>query len=211
MTDGWGEGMTKGEQTRRKILAAAAPIFNKRGYAGCSITELMEATGLQKGGIYRHFTSKEELAAEAFEYTWKAARDHRMNKVDAAAPGLVRLKQYIASFTEAPSVVTGGCPISNTAVDSDDGNTLLRDRVRKALRSWYGRLQDMVSDAIKAGEARPDVDPKAVATVVIAALEGGLMISRLERGGDALRLIQAHLDHYIDHEVAIQPGGTAEK
>jgi len=56
--------MTKGEQTRRKIVEAAAPIFNKRGYEGSSLSDLMESTGLKKGGIYRHFSSKEELAAE---------------------------------------------------------------------------------------------------------------------------------------------------
>ena len=53
--------MTKGEQTRRKIVAAAAPIFNQHGYEGSSLADLMEATGLKKGGIYRHFSSKEEL------------------------------------------------------------------------------------------------------------------------------------------------------
>ena len=62
--------MTKGEQTRRRIVEAAAPVFNKRGYEGASLSELMAATGLKKGGIYRHFASKEELAAEAFDYTW---------------------------------------------------------------------------------------------------------------------------------------------
>jgi TetR/AcrR family transcriptional repressor of nem operon len=68
-----GKVMTKGQQTRRKIAEAAAPIFNRRGYEGSSLSELMEATGLKKGGIYRHFSSKEELAAEAFDYTWEAA------------------------------------------------------------------------------------------------------------------------------------------
>src|SRR5579862_197704 len=70
--------LTKGEQTRKKIVAAAAPIFNKRGYEGSSLNDLMEATGLKKGGIYRHFSSKEELAAEALDYTWEAALQTRM-------------------------------------------------------------------------------------------------------------------------------------
>jgi TetR/AcrR family transcriptional repressor of nem operon len=65
--------MTKGEQTRRRIVEAAAPIFNKRGYEAASLSELMAATGLKKGGIYRHFSSKEEPAAEVFDYTWEAA------------------------------------------------------------------------------------------------------------------------------------------
>jgi AcrR family transcriptional regulator len=61
--------MTKGEQTRQRIVAEAAPVFNQRGYEGSSLADLMKATGLKKGGIYRHFSSKEELAAEAFDYT----------------------------------------------------------------------------------------------------------------------------------------------
>src|SRR5271168_901917 len=73
-----GERMTKGEQTRRKIVAAAAPIFNQHGYEGSSLADLMAATGLKKGGIYRHFSSKEKLAAEAFDYTWKEAWKARM-------------------------------------------------------------------------------------------------------------------------------------
>src|SRR5579862_7410816 len=128
--------MTKGEQTRRKIVEAAAPIFNKRGYQGSSLSDLMEATGLKKGGIYRHFSSKEELAAEAFDYTWEAALQTRMLHVDEKSTGVERLKQSIASFIDHRSPVAGGCPILNTAVDSDDGNSVLRTRVSKALRSW---------------------------------------------------------------------------
>src|SRR5260370_40421637 len=95
-----GERMTKGEQTRRKIVAAAAPIFNQHGYAGSSLADLMAATGLKKGGIYRHFSSKEELAAVAFDYTWEASWNARMLHVDKRATGIEQLKQLIANFIE---------------------------------------------------------------------------------------------------------------
>src|SRR5580693_1153775 len=91
-----GERMTKGEQTRRRIVAAAAPIFNQHGYEGSSLNDLMEATGLKKGGIYRHFANKEELAVEAFDYTWEAAWKTRMLQVDEKANGIEKLKQLIA-------------------------------------------------------------------------------------------------------------------
>ena len=136
-----GNFMTKGEQTRKKIVQAAAPIFNQRGYEGSSLNDLMEATGLQKGGIYRHFASKEELAAEAFDYTWEAAWNVRLLHVDEKANGIDKLKQLIANFVEHRSPIPGGCPILNTAIDADDGNPVLRARVAKALRSWVGRVQ----------------------------------------------------------------------
>src|SRR5580704_4083396 len=54
-------GVGKGEQTRQEIIRKAAPIFNQKGYSGTALSDLMRATGLGKGGIYRHFESKQEL------------------------------------------------------------------------------------------------------------------------------------------------------
>jgi len=194
--------MTKGEQTRKKIVAAAAPIFNQRGYEGSSLNDLMEATGLKKGGIYRHFSSKEELATEAFDYTWEAAWNARLLHVNEKATGIEKLKQLIANFMNYRSPVAGGCPVLNTAIDADDGNPVLRARVAKALRSWLSRLQIIVEKARERAETRPGVDPKVVATLIVASLEGALMMSRLQRNDEALRRVQSHLNRYLENEVA---------
>jgi TetR/AcrR family transcriptional repressor of nem operon len=201
-----GERMTKGELTRRKIVAAAAPIFNQHGYEGSSLAALMAATGLKKGGIYRHFSSKEELAAEVFDYTWEAAWSARMAHVREEATGIERLKLLIASFIDYKSPVAGGCPILNTAVDADDGNSVLRARCSKALRAWISKLHSIVKEAADRGEIRPDADPKQVATLIVASLEGATMIGRLERNDCALRHVQQHLNHYLDAEVAASLG-----
>jgi TetR/AcrR family transcriptional repressor of nem operon len=200
--------MTKGETTRKKILEQAAPIFNRNGYEGSSLSALMKATGLKKGGIYRHFSSKEELAAEAFDYTWQEAWRARILPMDEQTMGVERLKQLISNFIEHKSPVPGGCPILNTAVDADDGNSVLRTRVRKALRSWLALLRVIVRQAAKRGELQTGIDAKAVAILIVASLEGGLMMSRLEGNDDALRKVQRHLNHYLDTEVAA-PQSTA--
>ncbi|HEY3739371.1 MAG TPA: TetR/AcrR family transcriptional regulator [Bryobacteraceae bacterium] len=190
--------MTKGEQTRQKIVEAAAPIFNRRGYEGSSINDLMAATGLKKGGIYRHFSSKEELAAEAFDYTWEQAWNARMVQVDETAPGLEQLRQLISAFVDRRGCVAGGCPVLNTAVDADDGNSVLRAKVAKALKTWRAKISSMVKLAADHGEIKAGTDPKAVATLIIATLEGALMISRVERCDDALKRVEAHLNQYLD-------------
>jgi len=203
--------LTKGSLTRQKIVAAAAPIFNQRGYEGSSLSALMAATGLKKGGIYRHFSGKEELAAEAFDYTWAAARDARLKGLDGQGSSVERLKRFIANFANYRSAVPGGCPVMNTAVDADDGNPLLRARAQKALKFWLSRLRTIVRQGIESGEIRPDVDAKAVATLIVATLEGALMMSRLAQsrsGGtgrkmDALRGAQRHLNQYLDRDVAV--------
>ncbi|HEX2917644.1 MAG TPA: TetR/AcrR family transcriptional regulator, partial [Edaphobacter sp.] len=153
--------MRKGEETRQKIIAAAAPLFNKQGYAGCVIKDIMEATGLEKGGIYRHFESKEEIAAEAFDYAWSVASAVRQQGLENIQDQVDRLKQHIARFVMRSSI-PGGCPLLNTGVDSDNGNPILRERVRNALKGWQKMLRSILVEGMDAGTVRRDVDPEKV-------------------------------------------------
>ena len=192
--------MSKGDETRQRILAEAAAIFNQRGYEGCSIQAIMEATSLEKGGIYRHFESKEELAAEAFDYAWNIAATKRRQNLDAIPNEADRVKQHIANFGHRTGL-PGGCPLLNTGVDSDNGNPVLRDRVRKALRDWQAMLRTVLEEGMKAGTIRADVDACAAANRIIAGLEGAMLISRIERNDAALRQGLMQLEAYVDLEL----------
>jgi TetR/AcrR family transcriptional repressor of nem operon len=202
--------MTKGQQTRDRIIAQAAPLFNQRGYEGCSIQDIMAATGLEKGGIYRHFDSKEELAAEAFDHAWHLAIATRFQKLDAIPNQVDRLKQHIANFAIRSSL-PGGCPLLNTAVDSDNGNPVLRERVRKALRTWQTGLRKILKEGIAAGTIRPTVDTDKVSNLIIAVLEGALLIRRIEKNDEPLNQALEHLDTYLETEVRKPSHHTPKK
>ena len=189
--------MRKGEATRQRIIAEAAPIFNQRGFDGCSMQDLMTATGLEKGGLYRHFANKEELAAEAFRYALAQNVKVRTEHLDEIPNALAKLKQAVHLFVELPSAIPGGCPLMNTAIDADDGNPMLRDLARKGIQDWRARLVHIVETGIKAGEIRRSTDPRRTANTIIATLEGALMISRLENNRNALRDAQTTLDTLI--------------
>jgi TetR/AcrR family transcriptional regulator, transcriptional repressor for nem operon len=193
--------MSKGKQTRQRILAEAAKLFNQHGFEGGSMSELMEATGLEKGGIYRHFSSKEEVAAEAFDYAWQAALKARMLDLDRIPDRVDRLKRFVANFVERRPALPGGCPLLNTAVDADDGNPVLRERVQTALHGWRERLSAIVSEGIDRKEIRRGIDANKLATLIISSLEGATMIGRLERNSEALLAVQSHLNAYLDKEV----------
>jgi TetR/AcrR family transcriptional repressor of nem operon len=193
--------MNKGSQTRQRIIESAAAVFNQHGFEGASMSELMKATGLEKGGIYRHFSSKEELAAEAFQYAWKTATDARTHDLDEVSNSVDKLKKFIANFIERRPAVPGGCPALNTAVESDDGNVLLRSLALKAFRDWGDRLEAIVDSGIRKREIRRGVHSKALATLIISSLEGALMISRLERRPDALHSVRSYLETYLDTTV----------
>src|SRR5258707_13001277 len=100
----------------------------------------MEATGLKKGGIYRHFSSKEELAAEAFDYTWEAAWNARLVDVDEKANGIEKLKQLISNFVKHGSPVAGGFAEIYKPIGAVYGKTALRSPVVEDLPAWESRL-----------------------------------------------------------------------
>src|SRR5262249_50674549 len=161
--------------------------------------------GLEKGGIYRHFTNKQELAAEAFDYAWSGALDARLQGLDTIANSVDGLKLLVANFVERPGVVPGGCPLLNTAIDTDDGNPVLRERARKALREWRDYIVSTIRGGVQAKEIIASVDPRKVATLIVACLEGGFMVRRLERNEEAMRAVQQHLNSYLDSEVRFHP------
>src|SRR6059058_4480892 len=110
--------MTKGEQTRELILARSAQLFNRQGYFGSSLSDIMKETGLGKGGIYNHFASKEQLALEAFDYAVGLVLQRHRVALAGKTHAVDRLKAIVAAFSslvEEPPLA-GGCPILNTAI-----------------------------------------------------------------------------------------------
>ena len=77
------------------------------------------------------------------------------------------------------------------------------DKAYKSLRSWTGRLQGYVEESQQQRDAKPDVDPKDVATLIVASLEGALMMSRIQRNEEPLRCVQSHLNEYLNKGPAI--------
>jgi TetR/AcrR family transcriptional regulator, transcriptional repressor for nem operon len=190
--------MRKGESTRQRIIEQAAPLFNQRGFEGCSMQDVLEATGLEKGGVYRHFASKEELAAEVFRYSWTRAAALRREGLDEVQGAVEKLRYLVRRFADTTGPIAGGCPLLNTAIESDDGNALLRGLVHAGIKDWKKRLCSIFEDGIAAGEIRSGVEPRWVANSIIAALEGALMISRMEGNRTAVRDAAATLESMLD-------------
>lgn len=189
--------MTKGESTRQKIIEQAAPLFNRLGYAGCSMQEIMAATGLEKGGLYRHFSSKEELAQEVFRYSLSRVMDVRWKGIEAVEGAVDKLRLMVRRFVQMQSIIPGGCPVMNTAIDADDGNPALRKLVQKAIQEWKDKIGCIVLAGIERGEIRASVEPRSIANIMIAAMEGALMISRLEGNRIAILDAEALLDEVV--------------
>jgi TetR/AcrR family transcriptional repressor of nem operon len=188
---------TKGERTRQRIVELAAPVFNRQGYAGASLRDLIGATGLEKGGIYNHFGSKEQLALEAYDYAMGRVTESLARSQDGATDAVDRLTRMIQAFAgnaRRPSI-EGGCPMMNTAIEADDTNAELRDRARESMTLWHRLVGRIVKDGKADGTLAADLDPYALASTITASLEGALMLARLYDD-------PAHMDRVVDHLVA---------
>ena len=195
--------MRSGEQTRENIIRQAASLFNRQGFAGSSMSDIMEATGLQKGGIYRHFESKEQLALESFDYAVQVMTDRFRDALDGKRTALERLHAIISIFAEIPTnpPVPGGCPVMNAALENDDGNPALRARARDAMDGLRALVVRVAKGGIQRGEVRREVDPDDLASVLISTLEGAVMLSKLYDDPAHVRRAVAHLERYLDESV----------
>jgi TetR/AcrR family transcriptional repressor of nem operon len=195
--------MSKGQETKTRIIQKAAELFNQQGYAGSSISDIMRVTGLQKGGIYNHFQSKDELALQAFEYAIACVSQRTRTALRSKRHAIERLKAMIdisSSYLDNPPI-KGGCPLLNTAVESDDAYPALRDRAQKAMDSWRHLICHVIEIGIKKGEIQPKINADEVATIIIITLEGAIMMSKLY--GDAIHMQRAinHLHQYIENQL----------
>ncbi|MGD1899743.1 MAG: TetR family transcriptional regulator C-terminal domain-containing protein [Phormidesmis sp.] len=196
--------MSKAQVTKSHIIEQAATVFNQQGYAGTSMSDLMRVTGLKKGGIYNHFGSKDELAIAAFDYAVKKMHEHFRGAMKGKRHAVDRLMAVLSVYErmgEQPPIV-GGCPILNTAVESDDTHPALRERAKAAVDSWRLLFERIIEKGINRGELKEGTNADEVATVLISTLEGAVMLSRLYSDDEYVRRALVHLRQYILSEVA---------
>ena len=195
--------MSKAKQTKARIIRQAATVFNQQGYAGTSMADIMQATGLKKGGIYNHFKSKDELALAAFDYAESLMVQRIWSVVKTERNAIARLDALVSSYLpyiDDPPIA-GGCPILNTAIETDDTDSPLRDRALAAINAWRSLIIRIVQRGVKKGEIEATVEPDEIATIIICNIEGAIMISKLTNNPVHLKRAIAHLQNYIQQYV----------
>lgn len=170
--------MSKAERTRQFIIEAAAPIINKKGVAGTSLSDIMEATKLAKGGIYGNFESKEEICVEAFLYL----RSNLASKLDlAVSQGNSAQSKFFNLLDVYRNDVSmmEGCPILNFGTEADDTNPVMKEHVKKAAFSSQKRFFTILENGIKNKELSSDLNPEAFSIKIFAMVEGAILCGKL--------------------------------
>ncbi|MCK0473707.1 TetR/AcrR family transcriptional regulator [Halalkalibacter sp. APA_J-10(15)] len=192
--------MKKGELTRRKIIRKSALVFNQKGYMTTSMSDIIQETNIQKGGIYRHFKDKEQLMVESFHFSIEIMRNHLMTSVsqhDNAPDKLIAFVEAFLQLSEGEPIV-GGCPIFNAAIEMDDleGSGLLPS-INEAVDMMVTWLVKIIEEGIRHQELKQSIQPYDTAIYIVSTLEGGLVLDRLKQDGQITKIIINNLKQYI--------------
>ncbi|MBB3838441.1 AcrR family transcriptional regulator [Runella defluvii] len=193
------ETLSKAERTRQFIIEKTAPIFNEKGYAGTSINDLIQATGLTKGSIYGNFENKDEVALAVFDYNHTKVNDYIKEKLMATENSIERLLVYPAIYRNYLKIpfLRAGCPILNTATEADDTHPLLKEKVTNALSFWKVSVENQVKRGINRGEIKPDTDPTEIAVILISLIEGAFMQAKVTDSLTELKIAMNFLEKII--------------
>lgn len=192
--------MSKGLDTRNMIIQRSAELFNRKGFTGSAMSDVMKITGLEKGGIYRHFKNKDELALEAFDFAINVMRRRlraAYTSEKTAAGKLIAVMSIYTHMDDDP-LLAGGCPLLNTAIDADDTHPLLKEKAQQALDEWRTFLASILQRGMEGGAFRKDIRVEEVVVFLVSAFEGSVMLQKLYGKDHYIQLYLNQLRHYID-------------
>jgi TetR/AcrR family transcriptional regulator, transcriptional repressor for nem operon len=187
--------MRQPEITKELLLQKAGQLFNTKGYKATSISEITDATGLTKGAIYKHFGSKKQLEEEALMHLSKAMFDHLRQCIKAAHTAGEKLRAIFSFFEQylIKPPIKGGCPLLNVAIEADDAHPDLRKKAMGMLQLLKEAVHTLLDNGIRYKQLKPGIDKEYYATIIIASLEGAIMMSKLSRSSVDIKMITRHL------------------
>ena len=190
--------MVRRTDTRQRMLDTAADLFQTQGYHATGLTQLTTAGGAPKGSLYFHFPGgKEQLAAEAVRLSGErtgAILEAILRDAPDAPTAVTRAIDALASFL-TQSDFQRGCPLATVALDAAAASEPIREACADGYSSWHTIFADYF-----AAQGLPAERADELATVVLAAIEGGLLLARTRRDLAPLRAVATHLHTTLDRE-----------
>ena len=155
----------KSAENRKTVVAIASRLFREKGFDGVGLDEIMREAGLTHGGFYRHFESKDKLAAEAVAHALAVSAERQ-----ATVPSLA---DYVASYLSPRhrDGIGGGCVMAALAGDIARHGTEPRRRLGDAVREQMARLENWLGGRNVAARRQ-----QAIAT--LAGMVGALVLAR---------------------------------
>ncbi len=193
---------TKAERTTAFIIETVAPVFNKHGYIGTSMSDLTEATGLTKGALYGNFENKEALALSAFQYNSNKLLEkieEKLSQGNTAMEKILKLTGFYRNY-DAFTTDMGGCPILNVGVDAQHNNSLLSAAAKETIKTIEGKIALVFENGVNSGELRIPVTPLQFAKQLYTMIQGAVAMSTITNDRKYLINTVAYLEQLVKKE-----------
>jgi TetR/AcrR family transcriptional repressor of nem operon len=195
--NGAGRRLTRrGQQTRTRIVAAAAELMFENGVAETTLEDIRAAAGVSGSQVYHYFEDKQALVRAVIDHQADAVLDAQSDHLDRldTVPGLRAWRDFIVEHQRRLGC-RGGCPIGALGAEVAETDDIARQAAARALRRWEGRIRDGLQVMHARGDLPAGTDPEQLALATLAALQGGLLMAQLERD---TRPLEAALDAMLD-------------
>lgn len=172
---------SKSERTKQFIIEKTAPIFNIKGYAGTSMNDLTQATGLTKGSIYGNFENKDDVALAAFDYNFQCVVNYLKTQMEKENTYFEKLLVYPKTYRNYLKLafLSSGCPIANTATEADDTHPKLKEKAIAALTLWRNSVERLVQFGIETNEFKSDINVLEVVTLITGLIQGSTLHAKV--------------------------------
>jgi AcrR family transcriptional regulator len=192
------EGLTpKGRATRQRIVAAAADLMFEHGVARTSLDDVKASAGVSSSQLYHYFEDKSALVSAVIEYQTEEVLSGQLPHLASldSIPALRAWRDVLVGFRRDLKC-RGGCPIGSLGSELADTDQRARRELAAGFRRWETSIRAGLRAMHERGDLAPDAKPDELAVALLAAVQGGILLSQIHRD---TRPMEIALDTVIDH------------
>ena len=186
----------RGQQTRQRIVAAAAALMFEHGVAETTLEDIRAAAGVSGSQVYHYFEDKQALVRAVVDYQTDAVLDYQtplLDQLDTVA-GLRAWRDLLVDHQRRLQC-RGGCPIGALGAEVAETDAAARLAVARGFGRWEARIRAGLRAMHARGDLPAATDPDDLALATLAALQGGLLMTQIQRDTKPLEVaLDAMLD-----------------
>ncbi|MBL0714064.1 MAG: TetR/AcrR family transcriptional regulator [Desulfosarcina sp.] len=190
----------KGERTRRKIIEAALPLFSVKGYFNTSISDILAATRLTKGGLYCHFQSKEDIWYAVYDeavQVWRQTVFADMRSVTDPLRRIEKTCEHVLRRYLEREIFDGGCFFVNMLGELSGQSATMSRHILNGFVGFAKLFQTWLEEARSAGQLRSGLDIREIANFIVITRNGAATLFTASRDAIVLRQTSVQLRTYL--------------
>jgi TetR/AcrR family transcriptional repressor of nem operon len=192
----------RGEQTRQRIVAAAADLMFERGVAGTTIEAVQAAATVSASQLYHYFAGKDDLVRAVIEHQADIIVGNQQSASLGTFEGLRAWRDMVVDLDRRRQG-RGGCPLGSLGSQLAETDPQARTDIAASFDRWQAAIEDGLRTMRATGQLVPEADPAALALATLAALQGGLLLTQMRRD---TRPLETALDAMLTLIASFRPG-----